>query len=68
MHNCSSKTRRQFLKSALIGGGAAAVAVASGTVVAAAPADKKAPERRKPESRGYRETEHVREYYKTAEF
>lgn len=59
--------RRDFLKSALLGGSAAAVAVASGGVMAAEPASgPAAPAEAKPE--GYRETAHVREYYKKAQF
>jgi nitrous oxide reductase len=59
--------RRQFLKSVLIGSGAAAIAVASGGTNAApetqAPAAAPAA---KPQ--GYHVTPHILEYYKTAQF
>jgi nitrous oxide reductase len=63
----TSKARRQFLKGALIGGGAAAIAVASGGAVAAPRSEKRAPQPN-PQSQGYQVTPHVLEYYKTAQF
>ena len=59
------KGRREFLKGALLTGGAVAVGLAAGEVVAepkATPASAEA----LPESKGYRVTEHIQEYYKTA--
>lgn len=59
--------RRDFLKGALLGSGAAVVAVASGGVLASEPEPAPAA---KPEAKpkGYRVTEHVNRYYKTAQF
>jgi len=57
--------RRAFLKGVLAGGGAAAVAMASAKGMAApveAPAKQDAPES---PPQGYRETPHIRDYYKT---
>jgi anaerobic selenocysteine-containing dehydrogenase len=59
------KSRREFLKGALITGGAMAVGLAAGEVVAApkaTPAGAATP----PESKGYHVTEHIQDYYKTA--
>ena len=56
--------RREFLKGAAVAGGAVTVAVAAGNASAAAP------QAAQPEAgasdQGYRETAHVRAYYKTA--
>ena len=54
--------RREFLKGAAVAGGAVTVAVASGSASAATPQTVQ------PEAsgKGYRETDHVRAYYKTA--
>lgn len=63
-HNLS---RRGFLKSAAVAGGAAGVATLGGQVqggVDESPADGKAAA----PSKGYRETPHVREYYAKARF
>jgi hypothetical protein len=60
-----NKSRREFLKGALITGGVVAVGLAAREVVAAPkamPASAETP----PESKGYRVTEHIQEYYKTA--
>jgi hypothetical protein len=59
--------RREFLKSVLIGSGAAAVAIASGGA-AAAPEPKALDAKPTTQSQGYRETAHVREYYRVAQF
>jgi hypothetical protein len=62
----TNEKRRGFLKGALVGSGAAIAAIATGTV-AAAPEKKATPvPEPKPESQGYQETAHVRDYYKTA--
>lgn len=54
--------RRGFLRKAGLAGGAAAAAVATGVSAAPQVVDDAPPKR----SQGYRETEHVRAYYKTA--
>lgn len=64
----TNEKRREFLKGALIGSGAAAVAIASGGVVAASEPPTSAPAEASPESKGYTVTPHVLEYYKTAQF
>lgn len=64
----TNEKRREFLKGALVGSGAAIAAIASGGV-AAAPEKKTVPAAvPKAGSQGYQETAHVREYYKTAQF
>ena len=65
----TSKKRREFLKGALVGSGAAVVAIASGGAIAA-PEEKQdtAPAQPKAGSQGYRVTPHVAEYYKKAQF
>lgn len=64
----TNEKRRGFLKGALVGSGAAAVAIVSGGAVAAPDTKPSAPAQAKPGSVGYHETPHVREYYKTAQF
>ncbi len=60
--------RRAFLKGVLVSGGAAAVAVA-GSKGLAAPTEEAKPEAAvETGSKGYRETAHIREYYKIAGF
>ncbi|MFB3887172.1 MAG: twin-arginine translocation signal domain-containing protein [Thermodesulfobacteriota bacterium] len=55
--------RRQFLKSATIFGGLAALL----GIVRPAPAGPKAPQRQPEDSsQGYRLTEHIKKYYETA--
>jgi len=61
------KDRRAFLKNVLIGGGAAAVTLASGNV-AATPEQKPNAVQAKPESQGYHVTPHIEQYYKVADF
>lgn len=65
----TSKKRREFLKGALVGSGAAVVAIASGGVIAAHE-DKPESTAAAPKARsqGYRVTPHVAEYYKKAQF
>ena len=59
-----SPSRRDFIKTAGIGVGVAAVTsgVLSASEVAAAPSLKNG------ETKGYQETEHVRKYYESAQF
>ncbi len=54
--------RREFLKTLTVAGGAAAVA-ATGSVSAAT---EEVTEKEETESKGYRETQHIRDYYKSA--
>lgn len=64
----NDEKRRDFLKGMLVGSGAAAVAIASGSALAGPEtSDRPAPEP-KARPKGYQETAHVREYYKTAQF
>jgi hypothetical protein len=59
-----SEGRRRFLRKAtLAGSGAAAVAVVPGLVAAAPEVEAVAPEATK---LGYQETQHVRDYYRSA--
>ena len=59
--------RRKFLKGmAVTGGGAVLAGVATGGQAAVEPQAKQG--EAKPESQGYRETAHVREYYAKARF
>lgn len=62
--------RRAFMKGVAAAGGAAAVAVAGGAAVAEVSADKTPAAKAKTDAatKGYRETEHVREYYRLARF
>lgn len=55
-------SRRNFLKGVAIGAGAVAVSVAGGGAVAGPP--REAP--KSSESKGYRMTDHIRDYYRTA--
>lgn len=59
--------RRDFLKTALLGSGAAIVAAASGGTNAA-PDNDKPGATPKAEPKGYHITPHILEYYKTAQF
>ena len=62
----NTKSRREFLKAALVGGGGAALLVAS-RGVRATPKDKPpAAKPAAPASQGYHVTPHIQEYYKTA--
>lgn len=67
-HKQTDKTdsgRRKFLKTLGAAGGVAAVAAVSAEVVADADAEISEPEKGV-DSKGYQETAHVREYYKSA--
>lgn len=61
----SGQSRRDFLKGAAAAGGAVAVVAATGSHAMATPevdmAEKKAT------SSGYRETQHIRDYYRSLE-
>lgn len=60
-------SRRGFLKSAAVAGGAAGVATLGSQM--SANADEQAPaEKAATPSKGYRETPHIREYYAKARF
>jgi hypothetical protein len=63
-HRLKSSKRRDFLKLAGLGAGAAGVA-AAGITHAEAKVETAKPEDR---SRGYRESEHVKKYYALARF
>lgn len=63
------RDRRTFLKGVAAAGGATAVAVAGGAAVADVSSKNTAKaEAEAPESKGYRETDHIREYYRLAQF
>lgn len=64
----NDEKRRDFLKGMLLGSGAAAVAIASGGAMAAPEATEAPAPQTKARPKGYQETAHVREYYKTAQF
>jgi nitrous oxide reductase len=60
--------RRAFLKGVAVAGGATAVAVAGGSAVADVSADRPGAAKAKAEgSKGYHETDHIREYYRLAQ-
>ncbi|MDH3316854.1 MAG: hypothetical protein OER43_13955 [Gammaproteobacteria bacterium] len=61
--------RRAFMKGVAVAGGATAVAVAGGGAVADVSADKPEAAKAKAEStQGYHETDHIRKYYRLAQF
>ena len=61
--------RREFLKSAAVTGGAAAVVAAAGaTAAGTAESTVSGTVETAPERRGYRLTEHVERYYRLARF
>ena len=60
------ESRRDALKGLAVLGGAAAASVAAGGASAEAP--KPMQEQEAPETLGYRETDHIREYYRRARF
>ena len=62
------RKRREFLKGVLAGSGAAVVAATAGRAVAAPATSATDAAPTSKESRGYRVTEHIAEYYKTAQF
>ncbi|HSD96375.1 MAG TPA: twin-arginine translocation signal domain-containing protein [Sulfuricaulis sp.] len=59
-----SKSRREFLKDVLLGGGVTAVALLTRDVVAQPQPEAEAVPI--PESKGYRVTPHIQDYYRTA--
>ena len=63
------RDRRAFIKGAAAVGGVTAVAVAGGAAVANVSPDEtpQAQAKASPEKKGYRETEHVRKYYRSAQ-
>ncbi len=61
--------RRAFIKGVAVAGGATAVAVAGGSAVADVSADKPEAANAKAEgTKGYHETDHIRKYYRLAQF
>lgn len=60
----AAATRRQFLHNLL----AVAGGVAAWVVAGQASAEQAAPLKRKSAAKGYRETEHIRAYYRAARF
>ena len=64
--NVTRKDRRDFLRTLTVGAGVATVALASGT--AAAGIAEEAVAENNNTAKGYRETQHIRDYYKTAAF
>ncbi len=62
------RDRRSFIKGVAAAGGATAVAVAGGAAVADVLPDEapQAQANASPEKKGYRETEHVKKYYRLA--
>ncbi len=61
--------RRAFMKGVAVAGGATAVAVAGGAAIADVSAEKTQTAKAKAEgSQGYHETDHIREYYRLAQF
>lgn len=63
------RDRRAFIKGVAAAGGATAVAVAGGAAVANVLPEEtpQAQAKASPEKKGYRETEHVRKYYRSAQ-
>lgn len=62
------KGRRSFLKGVAAAGGAATVAAAAGGAAVVSSGRDEAQAAPAPASRGYRETEHIRQYYDKARF
>lgn len=61
------RDRRTFLKGVAAAGGASAIAAAGGAAVAdVSPEKTPKVEAKAPEKKGYRETDHIREYYRLA--
>ncbi len=65
MSQKSKKSRREFLKGAVAAGGAAAVVVSAGST-AAITSEKVAVANPIEKEKGYRETQHIRDYYNSA--
>lgn len=64
----NNEARRHFLKGVLVGGGAAVAAIAAGGAIAAPDTRPKPATAPQAQPKGYHETAHVRDYYKTAQF
>lgn len=64
----TNEKRREFLKGALVGSGAAAVAIATGHAVAAPEGNEETAATPPKADLGYHVTPHILEYYKTAQF
>ena len=64
-HNTSRQSRRDFLKGAATAGGAVAVVAVTGGKAMAVTEEKNT--EIKPRSSGYRETQHIRDYYRSAD-
>lgn len=68
-HSRSEKlSRRGFLKSAAVAGGAATVTAWGPQVQAGVEEQPRAQREKAPSSKGYHETPHIREYYEKARF
>jgi len=57
--------RRRFLKGIAAGGATALTALFASRLMASDPGGTAARKIQQPESRGYRETDHIRDYYRT---
>ena len=64
MKNNADKSRRMFLKNVAVSSGGAVVIAATGQNVMASEEPETVPETKK--SKGYQETQHVRDYYSGA--
>ncbi|MGF1717143.1 formate dehydrogenase subunit or accessory protein [Photobacterium chitinilyticum] len=65
IHNETNQSRRQLLKNIGLTVAAGAGAVAAGTTTVAQAAADKPEEKNESKTTGYRETQHVRDYYET---
>ena len=66
MNQHQAAGRRRFLKGVAAAGGATALAsVFASGLIAKHPAGTAVRKNRQPGSRGYRETDHIKEYYRT---
>lgn len=65
MSQKSKQSRREFLKGAVATGGAAAIVVSTGSTAAIA-SEKVAEANPLKKEKGYRETQHIRDYYNSA--
>jgi len=61
-----AKSRREFLKDVLLGGGVTAVALLTRDVAAQPQPEPEAVPTPTTESKGYRVTPHIQDYYRTA--
>lgn len=65
-HAGPAAERRRFLKGVAVAGGASALATLfTSRLMASDSGGTAARKTRQPESRGYRETDHIRDYYRT---